>query len=172
VIVSLHWGTEYQSSANSHQVTLAHRLVDAGADLVLGHHPHVIQAMEVYNDRLIVYSLGDFIWDRHSTRATGEAYVLQVSIPLDGPPWGTMTPVYLSNSTGVPAVVTGSEAAAILDRLTRLSAARGLQLNREGDIATFGTPPGGATTTTYAPTTTTSGSTTTTSGSATSTSTH
>jgi poly-gamma-glutamate capsule biosynthesis protein CapA/YwtB (metallophosphatase superfamily) len=139
VIVSLHWGKEYHPEVTAHQVSLGHRLIDAGADLVLGHHPHVIEGLELYKDRLIVYSMGDFVFD-HYSRATGEAFVLQVTLPRDGPPWGTITPVYLTDSHGIPGVVTGSEANSILRRLTSLSAARGLQLNREGDIATFGSP--------------------------------
>ena len=105
VIVSLHWGVEYKKVANSQQIGLAHALVDAGADLILGHHPHVIQGMEIYKDRLIVYSMGDFVWDWDSAY-TGEAFVLQVSIPRDGgAPYGTILPVYLNRTSGAPAVV-------------------------------------------------------------------
>jgi poly-gamma-glutamate synthesis protein (capsule biosynthesis protein) len=156
LIVSLHWGTEYDSTANSAEISLAHALVDAGADLVLGHHPHVIQGLEIYKDKLIAYSLGDFVWDWHSAY-TGEAFVLRVTIPADGPPWGTVVPVYLSKTTGAPGVSTGDTAARILDRLTKISAAHGLELVRDGDVATFGTPlPGTAqqptsTTTTVGP---------------------
>jgi poly-gamma-glutamate synthesis protein (capsule biosynthesis protein) len=138
LLVSFHWGTEYEATANSHQQTLAHKVIDAGADLVLGHHPHVIQGLEIYKDRLIVYSMGDFIFD-HYSRATGEAFVLQVTLPQEGPPSGTIIPVYLHDTYGVPAPVGGSEADAILDRLTRLSADLGLELTRSGDSAVFGT---------------------------------
>ncbi len=140
VIVSLHWGTEYDSTADSLQVGLAHALVDAGADLVLGHHPHVIQGMEIYKDKLIVYSMGDFVWDWHSAY-TGDAFVLRVTVPPDGPPWGTVVPVFLSRSTGAPAVTDGENAGRILSRLTKLSAKHGLELIRDGDVVTFGTPP-------------------------------
>ena len=140
VIVSLHWGDEYDSSANSNEVSLAHDLVDAGADLVLGHHPRVIQGLEIYNDKLIAYSLGDFVWDWRSAY-TGEAFVLRVNVPPEGPPWGTIVPVFLSKSTGAPAVTDGETADRILERLTKLSAKHGLELIREGDIMTFGTPP-------------------------------
>jgi poly-gamma-glutamate capsule biosynthesis protein CapA/YwtB (metallophosphatase superfamily) len=141
VIVSLHWGVEYKTVANSQQIGLAHALIDAGADLILGHHPHVVQGLEIYKDRLIAYSLGDFVFD-HYSRITGEAFVLQVSIPRDGTaPWGTITPVYLTDAHGIPEVVTGDSAKRILDRLTTLSAKRELELTREGDTATFGTPP-------------------------------
>jgi poly-gamma-glutamate capsule biosynthesis protein CapA/YwtB (metallophosphatase superfamily) len=171
VIVSLHWGVEYKTVANSQQIGLAHALIDAGADLILGHHPHVVQGMEIYKDRLIVYSMGDFVFD-HYSRITGEAFVLQVSLPRDGTaPWGTIIPVYLSDAHGIPAVVTGNEAKRILDRMIRLSAKRGLELKQDGDIATFGTPPatdsgvdtsGSSTTTSASGTTTTSAPTTTT----------
>ena len=139
LIVSLHWGTEYSPNANSHQISLAHALVDAGADLVLGHHPHVIQALEIYNDRLIAYSLGDFVWDWHSAYA-GEAFVLQVEVPRDGPPSGRVIPVFLNRSTGAPAIVTEDTADRILGRLKSLSAKRGLELTRDGPILTFGDP--------------------------------
>jgi poly-gamma-glutamate capsule biosynthesis protein CapA/YwtB (metallophosphatase superfamily) len=158
VVVSLHWGVEYKTAANSDQIGLAHALIDAGADLILGHHPHVVQGLEIYKDRLIVYSMGDFVFD-HYSRITGEAFVLQVSIPRDGTaPWGTITPVYLTDAHGIPEVVTGGPAKTILDRLTKLSAKRDLELTRSGDVATFGVAP---TTTTLPPTTTTEATTTT-----------
>jgi hypothetical protein len=155
----MHWGVEYAANAGPHQQELAHKLVDAGADLILGHHPHVIQALEIYNNRLIAYSLGDFVFDHYSV-ATGQAFVLQVTLPLEGPPSARIVPVYLSDSHGIPAVVTGSKAGAILSRLTKLSAAHGLELIRDGDIAYFGTPItpadlAAATTTTLPPVTTT-----------------
>ena len=80
--------------------------IDAGADLILGHHPHVIQGLEVYHDKLIAYSLGDFVFDHHS-RATGEAFVLRVTLRPTGPPVARIIPVYLSDANGIPAPVTG-----------------------------------------------------------------
>ena len=66
VVVSLHWGDEYQPQPRETDVALAHRLADAGALLVLGHHPHVLQPIEVYQRpdgqaALIAYSLGNFV---------------------------------------------------------------------------------------------------------------
>jgi poly-gamma-glutamate capsule biosynthesis protein CapA/YwtB (metallophosphatase superfamily) len=63
VVVSLHWGTEYALAPDGEQVALAHRLADAGALIVLGTHPHVLQRLERYGSRrsLIAYSLGNFI---------------------------------------------------------------------------------------------------------------
>lgn len=132
VVVSFHWGTEYTFTAASYQRTLAHRCVDAGADLVLGHHPHVIQGIEVYKDKLIAYSLGDFVFD-HRPGPTGEAFILRVTLRPEGPPVARMIPVYLDNTYGIPAVVTGAKADTILDRLTSISAKFGTTLTRSGD---------------------------------------
>jgi poly-gamma-glutamate capsule biosynthesis protein CapA/YwtB (metallophosphatase superfamily) len=139
VIVSFHWGDEYVSQAAGYQRALAHRAIDAGADLVLGHHPHVIQGLEVYKNRLIAYSLGDFVFDHHK-RVTGEAFVLQATLDRNGPPTATIVPVYLSDPYGIPAPVTGRAADVILDRLARLSAPFGVKLTRSGDTALLEKP--------------------------------
>ncbi len=148
VVVSFHWGKEYTGRANQEQRRLAHQAIDAGADLVLGHHPHVIQGLELYRDRLIAYSLGDFVWDHHS-RETGETFVLQVAMKPGEPPYVEVVPVYLSEATGVPAPVTGNEADVILNRLARLSSDLGLKLTRSGDRAVYA--PATTTTTAAAP---------------------
>jgi len=64
LIVSLHWGVEYMGRPTAMQRYYAHRLVDGGATLVLGHHPHVVQGVERRNAGLIAYSLGNFIFDQ------------------------------------------------------------------------------------------------------------
>ena len=64
IIVSLHWGIEYQHHPTPEQQKIAHRLIDEGADIIIGHHPHVIQEFELYRGKPIVYSLGNFIFDQ------------------------------------------------------------------------------------------------------------
>ncbi len=64
IVVSMHWGTEYEHIPRSHQITWAHALIDAGADLIIGHHPHVLQSIEIYKNRIILYSLGNFVFDQ------------------------------------------------------------------------------------------------------------
>ena len=137
VIVSFHWGTEYTFTAAGYQRSLAHKCVDAGADLVLGHHPHVIQGVEVYKNKLIAYSLGDFVFD-HRPGPTGQAFILRVALTPDQPPVARMIPIYLDNTYGIPAVVTGGTADTILGRLTSLSASLGTKLTRSGDQLWFG----------------------------------
>jgi poly-gamma-glutamate synthesis protein (capsule biosynthesis protein) len=70
VIVSFHWGGELMNTPKEYQVELAHKAIDAGADLILGHHPHVIQGIERYKGKLIFYSLGNYIFASYSDKAT------------------------------------------------------------------------------------------------------
>ncbi len=65
IILYLHWGVEYQSEPTESQRKLAHGLIDAGADAVIGHHPHVFQRIEFYRHKPIVYSLGNFVADAY-----------------------------------------------------------------------------------------------------------
>ena len=63
VIVSVHFGWERHKEPDNNQIELAHRAIDAGASLVVGHHPHVTQPVEIYKGKYIAYSLGNFIFD-------------------------------------------------------------------------------------------------------------
>ena len=63
IIISFHWGQEGAVIPTSKQIEIAHEVVDAGADLIIGHHPHVLQSIETYKGKLILYSLGNFIFD-------------------------------------------------------------------------------------------------------------
>jgi poly-gamma-glutamate synthesis protein (capsule biosynthesis protein) len=65
LVIYPHWGTEYATSPNKKQIQLAHSWIDAGADAIVGHHPHVVQTVEIYKDKYIFYSLGNFIFDQY-----------------------------------------------------------------------------------------------------------
>ena len=132
VIVSFHWGVEYVDDANGDQVRDGRAAVDAGADMVLSHHPHVIQGIEFYNGALIAYSLGDFVFD-HYSRKTGEAFILEADLGPHGVENVRAVPVYLY-SIGQPKIVTGSEATDILERLKRISGPHGTSIVIEGDV--------------------------------------
>ncbi|MHB0936116.1 MAG: CapA family protein [Armatimonadota bacterium] len=73
LVVSLHWGQEYANDVSPRQREIARAAVDAGADLILGHHPHVAQPAETYKDRPILYSLGNCIFDRSGNHTPGGA---------------------------------------------------------------------------------------------------
>jgi len=80
VVVSMHWGEEYKTESNDAQKGLARGFIDAGADLVIGHHPHVIQEVEQYKNGWIAYSLGNFIFDQNFSLATREGLGVLVTV--------------------------------------------------------------------------------------------
>ncbi len=78
VIVSMHGGIEYAAKPNKMQIEFAHAAIDAGATLVIGHHPHVVQPRETYRGRLIFYSLGNFVFDQFQRQATQHGEIAEV----------------------------------------------------------------------------------------------
>ena len=65
VFVSLHWGLEYSNKNSNEQREQAEKLIDAGADAIIGHHPHVVQPIEFYKNKTIIYSLGNLVFDQY-----------------------------------------------------------------------------------------------------------
>lgn len=78
IIVSMHAGTEYKTKSGSFQQDFAHSAIDAGADLVIGHHPHVVQEVEEYNGKYIIYSLGNFVFDQMWSNETRLGAVAEI----------------------------------------------------------------------------------------------
>lgn len=83
VIVSIHWGTEYNIHASEIQKDIAHELIDAGVTIVIGHHPHVVQEVEEYHGGLIAYSLGNFVFDQNFSSDTRQGLMLTVTMRGD-----------------------------------------------------------------------------------------
>lgn len=77
IIVSFHWGQEKENVPNDVQIELAHTAIDHGADLVLGHHPHVLQGIEEYKGKNIVYSLGNFCFGGNSAPSDMDSMIFQ-----------------------------------------------------------------------------------------------
>jgi len=77
IIVSFHWGTENSPTVTAGQRELGRFAVDMGADLVLGHHPHIIQPSELYQDKWIVYSLGNFVFGGNSNPTNKNTEIFQ-----------------------------------------------------------------------------------------------
>ena len=94
LIVSIHWGKEYDSEANKEQKNLARAAVDAGADIILGHHPHVLQGIEFYKQGVIAYSLGNFVFDLNLPK-TWETMILEFTLSPSGPLDLTILPAYI-----------------------------------------------------------------------------
>jgi poly-gamma-glutamate synthesis protein (capsule biosynthesis protein) len=75
VIVSFHWGTEGRSGIQPYQRTIAHKAIDAGADVIIGHHPHVLRGIEKYKEGIVFYSLGNFTFASKGKSADSGALV-------------------------------------------------------------------------------------------------
>jgi poly-gamma-glutamate synthesis protein (capsule biosynthesis protein) len=131
VVVSFHWGVEGSPVPLPDQRALGRVAIDAGADLVLGHHPHVLQGVEVYGGRRIVYSLGNFVFGGHSHPEDMDSMIYQQrfrlrdgAIERDEP---RLLPVRISSVTDHndyrPVLLEGDEAARVLAKVERLSAA-------------------------------------------------
>jgi poly-gamma-glutamate capsule biosynthesis protein CapA/YwtB (metallophosphatase superfamily) len=96
LVISFHWGGELLTAPKEYQVDLAHRAIDAGADLILGHHPHVIQGLEIYKGKLIAYSLGNYIFGSYSDKAT-RSMLLRLSYSVDSFEQCTIIPIDVHN---------------------------------------------------------------------------
>ncbi|OGY34345.1 MAG: AmmeMemoRadiSam system protein B [Candidatus Andersenbacteria bacterium RIFCSPLOWO2_12_FULL_45_8] len=80
VVVNIHWSEEYALKANDFQKIVAHNLIDSGADLIIGHHPHVVQEIEQYKNKIIFYSLGNFIFDQYFSKYTKEGLTIGTTL--------------------------------------------------------------------------------------------
>lgn len=92
VVVMIHWGVELEARPRRYQVQQAHRMIDAGADVIFGGHAHLLQPMETYRGRPIFYSLGNFVWPRVSRQGAASA-VAEVTVDPDGTVTGRLLPV-------------------------------------------------------------------------------
>jgi poly-gamma-glutamate synthesis protein (capsule biosynthesis protein) len=117
VVVVLHWGKEGSNYPGSYQIDIAHVAIDAGANLVVGHHPHVLQGIEVYNGGLIAYSLGNFVFTqgfRYNETAVLYVYFLGGKIQR-----AEVKPILIDN--GQPRPVWGIQTEAINNKIIRFS---------------------------------------------------
>ncbi|MCD8347071.1 MAG: CapA family protein [Lachnospiraceae bacterium] len=134
IIVAFHWGTEKETAADETQQSLAHIAVDCGADLVVGHHPHVLQGIEKYNGKYIVYSLGNFCFGGNSNPSDKATMIFRqtFTVSQDGAADDDnieIIPCTLSSQTSYndyrPTPATGTTATEIMDRINEYSAAFG-----------------------------------------------
>ena len=104
VVVTIHWGVELDTQPRAEQVALGHEFVDAGADVIFGHHAHRLQPMDHYKGRPIFWGLGNFVWPNFSAEGSTTA-VAQVEVTPNGRLKGRLLPAYIE-SPGHP-VLTG-----------------------------------------------------------------
>lgn len=122
VVVSFHWGKEYTEVPSRALRRLAHAAIDAGADAVVGHHPHRTQGFEVYKGKIIAYSLGNFVFGTRNPDAD-VGVLLKLFLEPDRPPRAEIFPLRVDNLKVdfQPHPLRGEEARQALARLNRLS---------------------------------------------------
>ena len=114
IIAYMHFGNEYSNSPNDNQVKIAHELIDYGADVVIGAHPHVTQGIDMYKGKPIFYSLGNFIFDQSNT-ATHSAYFVKIDLVGDTGEC-TVYPIYISNY--LPQYMSSEDGTSLLSNLS------------------------------------------------------
>ena len=132
IIVSFHWGTEKSNIPDDAQKTLAHLAIDQGADLVVGHHPHVLQGIEKYQGKNIVYSLGNFCFGGNKNPSDKDTMIFQQTFTVENGKLAeddvtNIIPCSLSSESGYnnyqPMVLEGSEKERVLQKIEDFSTA-------------------------------------------------
>ncbi len=140
VIVSIHWGvpdfwlSPAQGVLAQYQAPLAHAMIEAGADVVYGHHSHTLHPIEIYRARPIFYSPGNFFFEFDQPRPYMERKSIIVRVSI-GEELGVELVPLVHDDRGIPSRAYAAEAKAVLDRLTDLSLPLGTRLAIEGDQA-------------------------------------
>lgn len=133
LVISIHWGKELADYPAQDQINLARSMVDSGADIILGHHSHCLQGVELYKDKTIMYSVGNFIFTSTSLKARTGAIALIKATP-EKTVRAQMIPTRLNR--GQPQLLTDKERIAEIKRLEILSQPFNTKLNQEGYIET------------------------------------
>ncbi|MEE1304358.1 MAG: CapA family protein [Agathobacter sp.] len=130
IIASCHWGIERQYYPNEYQQSVAHQLIDCGADVVIGNHPHVLQGIEVYNGKVICYSLGNFCFGGNLNPSDKDTMMFQQTFKfVDGELQSDIDvriiPCRLSSTTGhndfQPTIMTDNNKQRIIDNVNSYS---------------------------------------------------
>lgn len=131
VIVNMHWGVEYRETPVWYQTNFGRAIIDAGADIIMGAHPHRLQSVELYNDKYIIYSMGDYAFGADPTLHSRQTAMFRVKFAMEDNivvmKGLTIVPT-LENSDGSttennyqPLPVYGKDAEEIVNELTRIS---------------------------------------------------
>lgn len=122
IVVSFHWGEELMKYPKDYQIKLAHLAIDSGANLIIGHHPHVVQGIERYNNGLIFYSLGNFAFGSVS-RSAPEGIVASVKFGGNAIISAEVTPLNVDNKEILfqPKALLGEKAEAAIRNIQEIS---------------------------------------------------
>lgn len=118
-IIYIHWGIEYESVHSKAQKLLAHELIEAGADLIVGHHPHVVQDVDIIDGVVVFYSLGNYIFDQYFSEDVKEGLVLSLDMVDEAGVY--LVPVASKNPLSQPTMMTPENHAVFLKNLAKRS---------------------------------------------------
>ena len=119
-IAYIHWGTEYSLKQSNTQREYAKKLIEAGADLIIGHHPHVVQGIEEIDKSLVFYSLGNFVFDQYFSKDVREGLVLALK-ETDGGLAIELLPISSKTNLAQPMFMTGIDETNFLNLLAERS---------------------------------------------------
>lgn len=139
LFVSVHWGDEHQHYPTTAQRAFGRAAIDAGATAVLGHHPHVLQGVERYGDGIIIYSMGNFVFDM-AADATYRSAAFHLSLQGGRVTRLFVEPVTIERYVYAPTRATGKDAESIATDMVRWSAALGTRLELEDGGAVLDLP--------------------------------
>jgi len=131
-IIYVHWGTEYSLVSDAAQRKLADQLVAAGADVIIGHHPHVVQNIDVINGVPVFYSLGNYIFDQYFSEETMQG--LSVHLDFSEEPTLSLVPVTSKDTLSQPQAMSSKQHAVFLNELAKRSAPELQEAIRRGVI--------------------------------------
>jgi hypothetical protein len=123
VVVAVHWGIERDRCPDPHQRRLTRLMVDAGTDVIAGHHPHVLQGLDPGPRAAVAYSLGNFVW-YHSSPPSNVSAILRTEHPPGGGVRAEMLPAEIDGS-GSPRLLTGARAVAVKREVASLQPGHG-----------------------------------------------
>ena len=141
VIVVLHWGNSWTQEINTSRIVTADQLADAGADVVIGHHPHMLQAVKVHKNKLIIFSLGNFIFrpDYDMPSNAHNSVIAFINISKGKVRNCYLYPLRIDNH-GIPRVPTRKDAETILFNLANLSEIFNTSIKIKGQIGVVDIP--------------------------------
>ena len=131
LFVSVHWGEEYEKEPRQRQKSTAHALIDAGADCILGHHPHTLQGIGVYKGRPILYSMGNFVFDQREGERM-ESAIFEMWWKEGGQWQIKATPIRIDRERMGPIYPSPERSLKIAGRLRDISRGLGTQVGMDG----------------------------------------
>lgn len=137
LVVSNHWGIEFMDRPSVGNIRLARRMVDYGADIIVGHHPHVVQGVETYKNKIIAYSLGNFLFDMKWRDTYRKSFILKIDCSTDMKFSFSTVPLKI-NDYYQPVPLVGIEKKTMIDEIKGLSKKIQQELSNDTEMNALG----------------------------------